>query len=891
MRLLLLKTTLLICSFLGSVCLQAQTLLSGQFQDVWLAEAIKTLEKNYDIRVSYDPALLEGVRVQARFQKKKVAEAFDILLRETPLTADVLQDKFVVLRRRGKEADPPEQTLVCGRVLDESTGEPLPFAAILVQGRPGVVNTSEDGRFQIKVLSASLPQDSLQVRYLGYEIRRFALHTLAKKPCADIRLPQSSNQLVEIVVTDRAVDPLGAQAYGENKQAMYTDRTGFVPGLGEPDPLRMAQFLPGISAPGDKAGELLVRGGSHDQNLVLWEGIPIYHTGHLFGLVSALNPYVVNQVNVWKGNFGVEYGGRASSLIDLRSRPKPLDRPVFSFGSNLVSAYFSFETPVFQQKGGLMLAGRSAFSNVMENPFYQKLFGYATQDSRINNDRQTQQSDSSLLHAIQIQPTSEFSDANLKFYYQFNEKTRLDISAYGGIDVLRYRVDANVPDWNFYFSGRDTVAQINVGAGARLQQRWTNRYATEWQIAWSAYNSAYGFAGSFDTIISRQIVRQQDNNINEVVFRFDNTWQISDWHQLRFGVQSLRTANGFSERYADLSQPDNRNEWSIKLPSNQSAIYGAWRAGDQKNWFVELGIRHVTFNYTIESLWEPRFSAQWSPVEHIRLKLNGGVFRQFMRKVYIWNELGLNNEVWMTADENLRLPILTNRQVSLGAAFEQDDWLFDLEVYSKTLQALSGVNLRFNGAPEQVWDARGTELANGAELLFRKRWGRYTHWLSYTYSLSLARFDSLNAGNAFPTDFDQRNTLNWAHHFNWKKWTLAIAWLTHSGRPYTPPAGIREWTDSNGNIQREISYGPRNTARLPDYHRLDLSLQYHFGKKRLRGSVGFSVFNLYNRINTQSRQFFVETTRNADGTPQYGISALERTSLGRMTNLFVLVKF
>jgi len=871
--------------------LHAQALLNGNFQKIPLADALKSIEQSSGFSISFDPALVRDVQVQVVFRNKSPEEAFELLLRETALTADFISNRYVVIRKRGESPPPPPLVSLCGQVLDALTREALPFVTV-GSNAPGY-NTQTDGQgnFTLKFPGPIGKEDQLIFRYLGYQSLAVPVSDLQRKPCKAIVLTPVSNTLMEIVVTDRALDPVELPKDGQAQTGLRTDRAGFVPALGEPDPFRMVQFLPGVASNGDKAGDLIVRGGGSDQNLVLWEGIPIYHTGHLFGVVSALNPYVVNKVNVWKGNFGAEQGGRASCMIDMRSEPTALTKPTLSVGLNLLSAYFSFQAPMFKKKGGILIAARGAFSDLIKNKAYQQLFGYATQNSSIQNDVNNQQRDTFLKHAIRIQPVSEFNDANLKLYYQPNEKTRLEMSVYSGADVLRYRVDYNVPSWQFTYTGGDTVQLANVGASIRLSKHWTPNYSTEWQFASSALLSKYNYAGSFDTLQFPQFTRYQENALQENVFRFDNSWKLTEKQTLRFGFQAIKTANRFLERAVSQVDTNGTYSWSVNLPANLSAFYGVYRVADGEDWSFEAGLRQVTFNYTSKSFWEPRFSAQLLVLPGFRLKANAGIYRQFMRQAFIWNNLGLNNEVWFTADENLKLPVLENRQYAVGASYTQGGWMFDVEFYNKLLSPLTGVNLRFNGDPQTISDIRGTENAAGLEFLLRRRRGIHTHWLSYTYSGGIARYDSLNTGVGFPTDNDQRHTFNWMHSFDWKKWSLSFSWNFHSGRPFTPATGVKISLLPDGSVKQEVSYGPRNTARLPDYHRMDVSAQYRFSIGKMKASLGLSIFNFYNRLNVQSRSFFVEKSYDENNEERYAVGSFERTLLGSTGNLFLLMRW
>lgn len=867
---------------LSGLCASAQPLLSADFRDTPLPEAFRALEKSGGITVSYDPALVKNRRVTAAFSNKTPADAFAILLRETPLSAEVVRERHVLILER---PGPPAPVTFSARLLDAETREPLPYASIFSQRAGRGVQSDEQGRFALQTTADLAPGDTLTIRMLGYRTLQLPA---GRATGTDVYLRPVSRELVEITVTDRAIEAFNLPAEGAAPE-FRPGRGGLVPSLGEPDPFRMIQFLPGVTNEGDKADELLVRGGSPDQNLVLWEGIPIYHTGHLFGLISALNPYVVDRVNVWKGNFSADYGGRVSSLIDMRTESGRLERARYSAGLNFVNSYFSVETPLFRKKGGLLLAGRYAFSDLVQNKSYQQLFGFATQNSRLQGDLETQQGDSLLRQNYQIIPASAFSDGNLKLWWQPNERTLLNLSVYGGFDQLRYRRELDLRRFGYYFAGGDTVDIGNTGFSLRLRQQWTERYHSEWQLVASNYQSTYRFDGTFDSTDVAQYRQYQENTLREGAFRFDNHYRLSRRQHLQFGFQAVKTANLFLDRRNTFVSPVDSSQTKADLPSNQSSFYGIWRLGDSTRWYFEAGLRHTTFNYSAESYWEPRFSLQWQAWPHLRLKASAGTFHQFMRRVYVQNNLGLNNEVWLTTDENYQLPVLRSRQASAGFSFDKKGWLLDVEIYGKRLEPLTGANLRFNGVSQARWHLRGSQTAGGLELMLRKRWGPYTQWLSYTASQTDVQFDSLNNGQAFPADIDQRRAIGWAHHLAVKRWLFSATWTYHSGRPYTPPTGIALDSAQNATVE----YGPRNSARLPDYSRLDVSAQYQFGgQKRFQGTIGLSVFNFFNHANLQNREFFAEPRFDSQGQPDgYGVGTVERTLLGRMVNLFLLMRW
>lgn len=863
--------------------------VTANFQELPLQEVFRQMEQKAGLKISFDPALINGVTISTSFTNKKPQDAFQLILQNTNLEAEFLNGGYVVITTRNIPPPLPEWTL-CGFVKDFETGEALPYVTVLVSSSRKSVLTDESGKFSINIRAVSIKHDSAILHYLGYFPESVPLTALVKGKCPEIKLRVSTRELLEILITDHAVDPVGLPVGYASSTGKRPEKGGFVPGLGEPDPMRMLQMLPGVSAEGDKAGELIVRGGGSDQNLVLWQGIPIYHTGHLFGVVSALNPYMVKQVNIWKGNFSADMGGRASSVIEMQNNLPVPEKIKVGVGINLLSFYGSLELPFKNRKGAVVLAGRIANSDLIKNDFYRRLFGYATQNSRIKNDMDIQSRDSSLLHSIKIQPTSGFSDFNAQIFWQPRPKSRWEINSYVGSDLLNYRVDANVPETNFYYAGGDSVYVINAGISTKFTHNWTEAYKTEWSWASSTYVSDYKFSASFDSLVFPQHQQRQNNSIIESIFKFDNTWQLNKSQSLRFGFQSVKTVNEFSEKTVNTQNPDAGTFWESDVPSNQSAFYGIWQISNSNIWHFETGMRRVIFNYSDKTYWEPRINAWWSPVQPLRFKCSAGVFHQFMRQAFIWNDLGLNNEAWFTADDNTELPVLTNRQLSLGAGWMKNGWTADIELYSKWLDPVTGVNLRFNGQPQNVWNIKGNESVSGIEFLLRKKWGVYTQLLSYTYSRSFIRYDSLNSGYTFAGDYDQPHTLTWSHHLGWKHWVVSGIWNYRSGRPYTPPKNISITQNPDGSTSGSIIYNRWNSGRLPDYKRLDISVQYLW-KRRAEYAFGLSVFNFLDNYNVQNREFFVEPKTGSSGQQTYGISSIERTLLGRAVNLFFLFRW
>ncbi|MBK9014130.1 MAG: carboxypeptidase-like regulatory domain-containing protein [Saprospiraceae bacterium] len=326
---------------------QTSPTLSANFRNTDLRSAITFFEKNYAVSFSYDDEAIEGVQVTASFRNFALPDAMKRLLKGTGLVFEIVDNQYVLIKKLDATPQnsqfpiPSSQLALCGTIFDSETGQPLPGATAYIKNTPVGTTTEADGKFKLE--GDFSKDDSLIISYLGYKQQVHLVRPLLVKPCQDYRLQLEALTIPDVLIRDFATDMIKLADEGGfhfDKQKMPT-----LPGWGEPDVLRSLQLLPGISAADESGSRLNVRGGTPDQNLILLDGIPIYHTGHFFGLYDAFNPFIVDGVDVWRGNFGAEYGGRNSSVIDIKARPGYGSKTKWGIGMNLLSLQGYVETP------------------------------------------------------------------------------------------------------------------------------------------------------------------------------------------------------------------------------------------------------------------------------------------------------------------------------------------------------------------------------------------------------------------------------------------------------------------------------------------------------------------------------------------------------------------
>ncbi|MEL6142739.1 MAG: carboxypeptidase-like regulatory domain-containing protein [Bacteroidota bacterium] len=318
-----------------------------------LAEVLDDLEARYQLAFAYESSLVTDETVSVSLKSASLRHTLSKLFQGTRIEYELVSDRYILLRKR-KTSLPPTITL-CGQVIDSLTGDPLSWANIQVVGTDQGTQSDDAGEFLLTGQWSTT--QSIKVSYLGYKAYTTPIRLQLPPHCGKIILAPDVQTMPMAIVKEFTVDMLESKLE-ENKITFQPERIPTLPGWGEPDLLRSLQLLPGISSPDGSASNLNIRGGSSDQNLLLWDDIPIYQSGHFFGQYSAFNPYLVKSADVYRGGFGPEYGGRLSGVIDIKSKPIVSSEPRFGLGLNLISAHAFAEVPIAKNESTLLFGAR-----------------------------------------------------------------------------------------------------------------------------------------------------------------------------------------------------------------------------------------------------------------------------------------------------------------------------------------------------------------------------------------------------------------------------------------------------------------------------------------------------------------------------------------------------
>jgi len=757
-----------------------------------------------------------------------------------------------------------------GYVKDIKSGEALPYANIMLKGTHRGTTTNTDGYFVL--VNAPVCICSLQVHYIGYTSTIIELkNTPAGLPPLIIELKPTVIEVQGITVTAQA-EMLDASAKQVSLVTLSPRQLSTLPSIGEVDVFRTMQLLPGISGANEGESGLYVRGGTPDQNLILFDGMTVYHVDHFFGFFSAFNADAIKDIQLMKGGFPAKYGGRLSSVVNLTGKTGDQNKRQLGWGVNLLSANAYFETPIFNN-GTFLIAGRRSYTDFIRSPLYDDIYGLMTGDDsggsvggqvRGGGRRGNMQS-------AEFMPGFYFYDLNSKLTLNPSTKDILSFSFYSGKDNLDKSQDYS--DMSLKYSGDSATLETtdytkwgNLGFSGKWSRQWQDRFHTDMLVAYSNYFSEYDRTRNINTGSMPNIqdsvsnargfsfASKEDNTVKDLTFRLDANWHLTQSHHLDFGFGTSQFDSKYFATLNDTTEILNRANNTL-----QYALYlqDKWNIRSAE---LTLGLRGTYYQETARKFYyEPRASINIPLTDKIQLKGAWGHYYQFVNRIINENVSEGSTDFWFLADDNLK-PGFAEHYIT-GLSYENNQYLFSAEAYYKDLNNLVEFSRRYNS--KASYSDRffiGTGKAKGSECLAQKKRGKLTGWIGYTLGSVDHQFPAFNNGEPFPAGHDRRHEVNIVAKYNWGLWTFATTWVFASGMAYTAPESQYYLDMLNGETESYIHVSDKNANRLPDYHRLDLSLSRKFESENWATDIGLSVFNAYNHKNVWYREYNLDTT-------------------------------
>lgn len=734
---------------------------------------------------------------------------------------------------------------VSGRITDAGTGETL-IGAGAVCGKTGAVTNN----FGFYTLTLPTGEAVLTYTYVGYETETVRLQ-LQRDTTLDISLRPGAT-LSEAVVT--AQKEAGIQSTKMSAIEVPVHAIKQVPVLfGEADVLKTLQLLPGVQGGAEGFSGLYVRGGGPDENLLLLDGIPVYNAEHLLGLFSIFQPEAVKKVTLYKGSFPARYGGRVSSIIDVRTNDGNLYETHGTFGISAISDKLHIEGPLWKGRTSYSLSGRgmhTVFVVPLLRPMLEKMTGE------------------------KLPANYYFYDVNAKVTHRFGNGDRLYFNLYNGRDTFYYK-DKEDSRSNASLSQVNDKIDLGWGntvAALRWNHAFTGKLFANTTLAYNAYRMSVG------TDIREE--SHFNDQTSSFIARFDYRSGIRDWnakidfdyspnpnHLVRFGGEYLRHTF-IPQNLSAMSRETENGEVVVDTTFHFQSADEARILGHEAALYLEddftLG-QHLTLNPGVHlSLFhtqgktygsiQPRLAAKWAFPADWSVKASWSRMAQYVHLLSS-SMISLPVDLWVPITKNIRPEI--SDQYSLGVYYSGlRGWEFSLEGYWKdirnVLEYKDGVSFMFNthGWEEKV--EMGNGRAMGIEFYAEKTMGRTTGWLGYTLAKSDRIFPdgSINGGRRFPYRYDRRHKLNLVlnHKLN-EKWDFNASWNLASGGTTTIPERETAVLMPNGTLHQVEYVSSRNNFRLPATHHLDIGLNRHKKKKHGESIWNFSIYNVYMQKN------------------------------------------
>ncbi len=667
-----------------------------------------------------------------------------------------------------------------------------------------------------------------------------------------------SQELDEVYIKDYLTSGISTNRTGAI--ILKPDDFGILPGLIESDILQTIQALPGILSVDETVSNINVRGGTHDQNLILWDGIKMYQSGHFFGLISAFNPHLVKNVFVAKNGTSAIYGDGVSSIIDIQLDQSINDQFSGGVGFNFIDANAVAKIPL-SDKVELQVSARRSITDGIETPTFKQYFDRIFQNTEITNT--SSETDQTIIK----DEAFYFYDIGTKLLYDISKKDKLRFNFTSIFNSLDYLEETNTLDTREASSSG--ITQQNLASGLTYSRKWSTSFSSDIQI----YGSFYTLDATNADILNNQRLNQK----NEVL---DTGVKLNTNYTIRNGINWLNGYQFFEVGVVNLEDIDNPPFRSnIKEVLRTHAVYSELHLTTKsKKTDIKTGIRANYFGKFDKVLLEPRVSFSQEFLSDFKVEILGELKSQTTSQIIDRQNdfIGVESRRWVLANDST-IPIIRSRQTSLGIQYNKNKLLVTAEGY---LKKVNGITARTQGFQNQFQfvNATGDYEIRGVDFLSNKRFRNLSTWLSYSFSENYYEFDTLNGGNPFPNNADITHALTFAGAYtigDHLKFALGVNW--RSGNVTTLPEG-------DSPFAREIIYRPPNSDHVNEYIRTDFSSTYSFNLKgKARGKIGISLWNILNRENILNTYFIV----NEDSS----ISRIENKSLGITPNFSFRISF
>lgn len=793
---------------------------------------LETLENEHGISFSYADDEIDNVIIIPPQKKLSFDECIAFLNKVTPFDYVIQSKKNILIVPK------PGLETYCFFITDELTNRRIPNARLEFKNYQ--FKSDRSGGFHLP--AESIPF-TLKLSAEGYDSKQIKISLNQNSGCKTLSLSPFFEILDEIFLTNFLTS--GIQKFASGGLEINYEEFGLLPGLVEPDVLQSLQALPGITSRKESVSYLNVRGGTHDQNLFLWDGIKMYHTSHFFGMISAFNPYMAKKVNLVKNGTSSKYGDGVSSLIDMRTSDSIIDTFKANVGLNLINADAILEAPL-SNSSSLEFSFRQSINSLWESPTYNRYFDKVFQNTEVTNRESP---------SAQQNNDFTFYDATLNYKHQLSEKDYLKANFFYANDEFslnRFEIERNRVN-----TRSSDLEQTNVAGGIFYNRNWTPTTKTQLQFYTSRYNQ-----NSLNTNLINQQSLEQINEVREIGFRMNFQTQLNSRIGLESGYQFNETGILNSE---NINNPGFFRETQNSILTN--SIYTQFNYQSVNSRLnLQLGGRLNHFSKFDKTVVEPRFNLSYQLFEDLFLEVLAEQKSQVTSQTIDLQTdfLGVESRRWVLSNTENR-PIIQSQQFSTGVNFIKPSWFINLDLFYKKVEGITTRGQGFQNQFRFVED-HGSYDIMGLDFLINKSFDLISGWFSYSLSENNYSFETLQP-SSFPNNLDIKHVISTGLSFEKNGLKISTGFNWHSGATTTLPSG------NQPPIAPQIRYEAPNAERLSDYFRLDFSSTYSFPLfKNTQALAGFSFWNVFGNTNVFNQFYLAENSQNIQTYRQRGLN-------------------
>ncbi|WP_394773868.1 carboxypeptidase-like regulatory domain-containing protein [Flavobacterium sp.] len=801
---------------------------------------ITDIEKRHHVSFNYTEDLISGLQLNPPKKSLSLDQKLQYLAKKTNLSFENIDNKFINIYKKDTGSK-----IICGYIFSSTDKKPIENVNINLSSKIQV-STDSNGYFEFENDNSTL----FLISHIGFITKKIVSGNPDAENCLQILLEPEITELAEI-----KANAILASGISKNKDGSFEikpKKFGILPGLIEPDALQTMQQIPGVNSIDESVSSINVRGGTHDQNLFLWNGIRMFQTGHFFGLISVFNPNLAHTISIYKNGSSAFFGESVSSVVAISSTPETAEKNSFSAGINMINAdiYAKYN---LSKKSYIEISARKSITDFAETPTYKEYFNKVFQNTTITDFSDKQNVD------YQSDKKFGFYDATLKFAQKIGLKDQFLLDLITIKDNLEVFQSAKVYDINK--SENNVLRQQNYGGNLSWKRNWNNLNTTKINV----YNSSYELLANQETTIGNQIVIQE-NTVNNSGINLENNHIINSKFSFNDGYQFNEIGITNLEQ---VTNPDFYRKVKDVLRTHVLILEGKYSDTLSRIYF-NVGTRINYIEKFQKYVVEPRIQFNYGINKSLNLELLGELKSQNSQQIIDLQKdyFGIEKRRWIISD-NTTIPIQKSKQLSLNLFYKKNDWLLDIENFYKKVSGIVTSSQGFQNQLEFIRTTGDYEVW-GTEMLIQKKMNHFLTWLSYTYNHNNYHFPNYEFPN-FPNNFEVMHTVSWAGIYEKNNFKIALGTKWSSGRPKTSPNTSQ--IDPSNPV---VVYNKPNNTNLHIFSQVNLSTTYKWeSTKGIQYKLGISILNILNRKNEISEYYRISSLTNS--IEEVETFALQRT--------------